>query len=229
MECICVPAEAATLSSSSCSTARRFPWRGIVAFFSLLQREMAVLTKERQSQKEEPAISSVTAAVKTLAPARPIKSLPSTSILFLDRNNPDNFSTRFQEDFQPFPLKKVKPFRPSLSANVDHKDVRHINEILTEAKDSYHYHPLPKLTRLPRWTTLYTNFKMQTDPTEVGFLTTQSQAFCPKPFHPPAPCFWPSQSFKVQQVEAPPESTNKSSFTPHQSSAVVKASAKHLG
>ncbi|XP_029001813.1 uncharacterized protein LOC114853070 isoform X2 [Betta splendens] len=167
-------------------------------------------------------------AVKTLVPARPVKSVLSTNILFLDGNNPDDFSTCFQEDFQHFSCKKVKPFCPSFPARVDHKDVRHINEKLTEAMDSYRHHPLPMMTRVPRWAMLHTNIKMEADPTEAGFLTTQSQAFCPKPSQPPTTRFRPSQSFKVQQVEPLPESTNKSSFPPHQSSAVVKVAAKHL-
>lgn len=172
----------------------------------------------------------MTAVVKTLLPARPVKSFLSTNIPFLDRNNPDEFSTRFQEDFQHLSFKKVNSIPQPTPAQVDHKDLRHIKEQLTEAKESYPHHPLPKRTRKPQWTTLYTSFKMQTDAEEVDFQTTQSQTFCPKPFHPPATLMRPLQSIKnIQQEEKPPESTNKSTFTPHQSSPVVKATAKHLG
>lgn len=172
----------------------------------------------------------MTAVVKTLLPARPVKSFLSTNIPFLDRNNPDEFSTRFQEDFPAFPYNKTKPVRQLTPAQVDHKDLRRIKEQLTEAMVSYHRHPLPNKTNKPRWTTLYTNFKMQTDPREIAFLTTQSQNFCPKPLQPPPLPIRPLESIKkLQQVEKLPESTNKSTFTPHQSFPAVKATSKRLG
>lgn len=174
----------------------------------------------------------MTALVKTLIPARPVGKdfLLSTNIPFLDRNHPDAFSTRFQEDFQPFSSRKAEPVRQAVAAEVDHKDLKHIKEYLTEGMASYQRHPLPQMTRTPRWTTLYTNFKMQTDPGEAGFLTTQSQNFRPQPFQPPPTAIRQTPATKkIQQVEKTPESINKASFTPHQRSPVVKASAKHLG
>lgn len=172
-------------------------------------------------------LPNMTAVVKTLVPARPVNSFLSTNIHFSDRN-PDEFTTRFQEDFQPFSIKKVNPTPQPTPAQVHHKDLRHIKEQLTEAKESYPPHALPKITHKKQWTTLYTSFKMQTDPMEVDFQTTQSQSFCQKPFHPPANLIRPLQSIKNTK-EALPESTNKSTFTPHQSSPVGKATVKHLG
>lgn len=174
----------------------------------------------------------MTAVVKTLIQARPVgkEVLLSTNIPFLDRNNPDAFSTRFKEDFQPFSSKKVEPVCPPAPAQVDHKDLRHNKEYLTEAMVSYHPHPLPRMTRTPRWTTLCTNFKMQTDPGEAAFLTTQSQKFRPQPFQPPPTPIRQTEAIKkIQQVEKLPESTNKASFTPHCGSPVIKATVKHLG
>lgn len=230
MACICVPAGAATVSSS-CSIAQRFPWRGIVAFFTCCREDKMLSWPKSNSNLERTLVlSNMTAVVKTLVPAKSRKSFLSTNIPFLDRNNTDEFSTRFQEDFQPFSFKKVNSFPQPTPAQVDHKDLRHIKEQLTEVMESYPHHPLPKITRKKRWTTLYNSFKMQTDPAEVDFQTTQSQTFCPKPFQPPATLMRPLQSFKnIQQEETPPESTNKSTFTPHQRSPVAKATAKHLG
>ncbi len=171
----------------------------------------------------------MTAVVKTLIQARP-EFLLSTNIPFLDRNNPDAFSTRFKEDFQPFYSKKAEPVSQPAPAQVDHKDLRHIKEYLTEAMVSYHPHPLSQMTRTPRWPTLCTNFKMQADPREVAFLTTQSEKFRPEPFQPPPTPIRQTEAIKkIQQVEKLPESTNKASFAPHRGSPAVKASAKHLG
>ncbi|XP_028443958.1 uncharacterized protein LOC114561975 isoform X2 [Perca flavescens] len=173
----------------------------------------------------------MTAVVKTLSQARPVgKDFHlSTNIPFLDRNNPDAFSTCSQKDFQPLSSKKAEPFRPPTKAQLDHKDLRHIKEYLTEAMVSYHRHPLLQITRTPRWTTLHTNFKMQTDPGEVAFLTTQSQNFQPQPFQPPPTLIRHTKvNKKTQHVEKLPESTNKASFTLHRRCPVVKATAKHL-
>lgn len=175
---------------------------------------------------------SMTAVVKTLIPARPAgkEFFLSTNIPFLDRNNPDAFSTRFQEDFQYVSSKKAEPACQLAPAQVDHKDLRYIKEYLTEAMVSYRRHPLPQMTRTPRWPSLFTNFKMQTDPEEVAFLTTQSQQYQPQPFQPrPTPIRQTLATKKIQQVEKPLESTNKASFTPHNSFPVVKATVKHLG
>ncbi|XP_037626106.1 uncharacterized protein LOC119488471 [Sebastes umbrosus] len=112
---------------------------------------------------------------------------------------------------------------------VDHKDLRHIKEYLTEAKASYPCHSLPEITRTPCWTKFYTNFKMQTDPGEVAFLTTQAQTYQPWPFQPrPTPIRHPEAAKMIQHVGKLPESTNKASFTPHRHCPVVKATAKHL-
>ncbi|KAK2908049.1 hypothetical protein Q8A73_009122 [Channa argus] len=169
----------------------------------------------------------MTAVVKTLTPARPVKSFLSTNIPFLDRNNQDAFSTHFQDDFKPLSIKKARPFCPSTPAQVINKDLRYKKEHLTETMESYHLHPLPKITRTPRWSLLYTNFKMQTDPSEATFLTTQSQNFCPKAFQPPSTLMRPPQSIKIQQVEKLPESTTKATFTPHVGYPIAKAKAKH--
>ncbi|KAL7397247.1 hypothetical protein ABVT39_019155 [Epinephelus coioides] len=173
----------------------------------------------------------MTAMVKTLIQARPVGKdfLLSTNIPFLDRNNPDAFTKHFQEDFQPFSSKKQEVVPPPIPAQVDHKDLRHIKEYLTEARVSYHCHPLPQITRTPPLTALHTNFKMQTDPGEVTFLTTQSQKFQPWPFqHPPTPIRHTETTKKIQHVETLPESTSKASFTPHHHCPVVKAASKHL-
>ncbi|XP_073332591.1 uncharacterized protein [Pagrus major] len=172
----------------------------------------------------------MTAAVKNLVKARPADKefLLSTNIPFLD-SNPDAFSTRFQEDFKPSPNKKTVSFSLPSLAQVDHKDVRYIKEYLTEAMVSYKRHPLPQITHIPRWTTLCTNFKMQTDNREVAFLTTHSQKFQPLPFLARrAPIRKALAIKKIQQVEKTPESTNQASFTPQHGSPVVKATVKHL-
>ncbi|XP_040895693.1 uncharacterized protein LOC121183007 [Toxotes jaculatrix] len=171
----------------------------------------------------------MTAVVKTLIPAHPVEFLLSTNIPFLDRNNPDAYSTRFREDFQPCSFKKAEPVHQPIPAQVDHKDLRHIKECLTETMVSYHHHPLPQITRTPQWTKLYTNFKMQTDPREVTFLTTQSQNFKPQHFQaPPTPFRLTEAIKKIQQVEKFPDSTSKATFTPHYGVPVVKATVKHL-
>lgn len=175
-------------------------------------------------------VSNMTAVVKTLIPAHPVEFLLSTNIPLRDKHNPDAHSTRFWEDFQPCSSKKVEMVRQLTTAQVDQKDLRHIKDYLTEARVSYHRHPLPQMTRTPRWSTLCTNFKMQTDPREVAFLTTQSQEFRIQHFQaPPAP-IRPTQAIKkIQQMEEPPESTNKATYTPHYGSPNVKATVKHLG
>ncbi|XP_034737111.1 uncharacterized protein LOC117950303 [Etheostoma cragini] len=174
----------------------------------------------------------MTAVVKTLSLNRPVgKDFHlSTNIPFLDRNNPDAFSTCSQKDFQPFSSKKAEPFRPPAQAQLDHKDLRYIKEYLTEAMVSYQRQPMLQITRTPRWTTLYTNFKMQTDPGEVSFLTTQSQNFPPRAFQPPPTLIRHTKaSKKTQHLEKLPESTSKASFISHRRRCpVVKATAKHL-
>ncbi|XP_045906368.1 uncharacterized protein si:dkey-13m1.5 isoform X1 [Micropterus dolomieu] len=173
----------------------------------------------------------MTSVVKTLIQTRPVgkEFFLTTNIPFLERHNPDAFSTSFQEDFQPLSLSKTEPAHQPHQAQVDHKDLRHIKEFLTEVMVSYQRHPLPQMTRTPRWTKLHTNLKMQTDPGEVTFLTTQSQAFQPQPFqHRPTPIRQTLGIKKIQQVGKIPESVNKVSFTPHHGSPVVKAMAKHL-
>ncbi|XP_044056382.1 uncharacterized protein si:dkey-13m1.5 [Siniperca chuatsi] len=173
----------------------------------------------------------MTAVVKTLIQAHPVgKEFPlSTNIPFMDRNNPDAFSTCFREDFKTFSSKKAEPAHQPTPAQMDHKDLRHIKEYLTEAMVSYQHLPLPQMTRTPRCTKLYTNFKMQTDPGEVALLTTQSKKFWPQPFqHPPTPIQQTLAIKQIQQVDKIPESTNKASFIPHHGSHVVKATAKHL-
>ncbi|XP_026179263.1 uncharacterized protein LOC117152616 [Mastacembelus armatus] len=169
------------------------------------------------------------AGVKTLIPARPVEQLLSTNIPFLDRNNPDGYLTHFQKEFQPWPFCKAEPvYQPTLT-QVDQKKWRQKNLYLTEAMTSYHHHPLPQITRTPRWTKLYTNFKMQTDPKEVASLTTEFQNYKPHPFQPPPTLIRPPQGIKkIEQVEKHPESTNKATFTPHHVSPVIKATVKHL-
>lgn len=174
----------------------------------------------------------MTAVVKTLIPARleGKDALLSTHIPFLDRNNPKAFISSFQEDFQPLSSKKVDPVSQPTPAQVDHKDLRHIKEYLTEAMVSYQRPPLPQITRTPSWTRLYTNFKMQTDPGEVDFLTTQSQKFCPQPLQAPPTSIRPSLAIKkIQHMEKLPESIQKASFPAHHGSPLVKATVKHLG
>ena len=176
-------------------------------------------------------VSSMTAVVKTLIQARPVGKdrLLSSNIPFLERN-PDAFTTTFQDDFQRVSSKKAKPFSNSITAQVDHKDLRHNEKYQTEANVSYQRHPLPQMTRTPRWTKLYTNFKLQTDPEEVSFLTTQAQNFQPQPFQPPRTPIRHEEGIKGnQQVEKLPESTCRASFTPQHGSPVVKAKVKHLG
>ncbi|GAA6235333.1 uncharacterized protein LOC108896134 [Lates japonicus] len=173
----------------------------------------------------------MTALVKTLIPACPVEYLVFTNIPFLDKNNPDVYSTRFKEDFQPCSSKKVEPVPPAITAQVDHRDLRHIKEYLSEATASYHRHPLPQITRTPRWAKLCTNFKMQTDPGEAAssFLTTQSQKFQPQPFQaPPTPFRLTEAIKKIEQEEKFPESTNKATFTLHHGSPVIKPTVKHL-
>lgn len=172
----------------------------------------------------------MTAEVKTMIQARPVgkEFLRSTNIPFLD-SSPDAFSTCFREDFQPFPSKKAEPSQPT-QAQVDHTELRHIEEYLTEAMLSYQRHPLPQVTHTPRWTMLSTNFKMHTDTREVAFLTTHSQKFQPQPFQPPpAPIRQTLDIKKIQHEEKLPESTSKASFIPHRGCPVVKATVKHLG
>lgn len=100
----------------------------------------------------------MTAVVKTQIQPHPVgkEVVLSSNIPFLDRN-PDAFSTRFQEDFQPLSTKKAEDVRRPTPAQVDHKDLRYIKEYLTEAMDSYQRHPLPQMTRTQHWTTLCTN------------------------------------------------------------------------
>ncbi|CAK6972187.1 uncharacterized protein LOC122989106 isoform X1 [Scomber scombrus] len=173
----------------------------------------------------------MTAVVKTLIPARPVgkDSFLSTNIPFLDRNNPKAFSTSFKEHFQPVCSKKADPVSHPSPAQVDHKDLRYIKEYLTEAMVSYQRHPLPQITRTPSWAKLYTNFKMQRDHGEVGFLTTQSQTFQPRPFQPPSASIQPSLAIKtMQQVEQFPESIQKDSYPPKNGSPPIKPTVKHL-
>lgn len=174
---------------------------------------------------------NMTAVVKNLIRARPADKefLLSTNIPFLD-GNPDAFSTRFQEDFQPSSPKKIVSFSLPTPAQVDHKDVRYIKEYLTDALVSYKRHPLPQITRIPRWPALCTNFKMQTDNRKDTFLTTQSQKFQPQPFQARRAPIQPVLAIKkIQQVEWTAESTSQASFTPQHVSPVVKATVKHLG
>lgn len=174
----------------------------------------------------------MSAVVKTLIQGRPVGKdfFLSSNIPFLDRDRPDAFSTRFQEEYRPFTSKKAEPFSPPTAAQVDHKDLRHIKEYRTDAKESYHAHKMPQITRIPAWTMLQTNFKMQTDPGEEAFLTTQSQQFCHQPFQPPPSPIRQIETPKaIQHAEKLPESTNQASYTPHNCCPVLKASAKHLG
>eukprot|EP00064_Thunnus_orientalis_P007831 superscaffoldBa00000892_g7853 len=165
----------------------------------------------------------MTAMVETLIPARPVH-IPA-----LDRHNPKPFSTSFQEDFQPVFSKKVDPVSEPIPADVDHKDLRHNKEYLTEVKASYQRHPLPQIARAPCRTRFYTNFKMQTDPGEIDYLTTTSQKFRPQPFQPPPTSIRPSLAIKkIQQVEKLPESIQKASFPPQHGSPLIKATVKHL-
>ncbi|XP_033936366.1 uncharacterized protein [Pseudochaenichthys georgianus] len=173
----------------------------------------------------------MSAVVKTLIQGRPVGKdfFLSSNIPFLDRDRPDAFSTRFQEEYRPFTSKKAEPFSPPTAAQVDHKDLRHIKEYRTDAKESYHAHKMPQITRIPAWTMLQTNFKMQTDPGEEAFLTTQSQQFCHQPFQPPPSPIRQIETPKaIQHAEKLPESTNQASYTPHNCCPVLKASAKHL-
>lgn len=177
-------------------------------------------------------VSNMTAVVKTLIPARPVgkDSYLSTNIPFLGGKNPKAFSTSFKEHFQPVCSKKADPVSHPSPAQVDHKDLRYIKEYLTEAMVSYPRHPLPEITRTPSWAKLYTNFKMQRDHGEVGFLTTQSQTFQPRPFQPPSASIQPSLAIKTtQQVEQFPESIQKDSYPPKQGSPPIKPTVKHLG
>ncbi|XP_044217720.1 uncharacterized protein LOC122989106 isoform X1 [Thunnus albacares] len=168
-------------------------------------------------------VSNMTAMVETLIPARPVH-IPA-----LDRHNPKPFSTSFQEDFQPVFSKKVDPVSEPIPADVDHKDLRHNKEYLTEVKASYQRHPLPQITRAPCRTRFCTNFKMQTDPGEIDYLTTTSQKFRPQPFQPPPTSIRPSLAIKkIQQVEKLPESIQKASFPPQHGSPLIKATVKHL-
>uniref|UniRef100_A0A3B4U4D7 Si:dkey-13m1.5 n=1 Tax=Seriola dumerili TaxID=41447 RepID=A0A3B4U4D7_SERDU len=133
------------------------------------------------------------------------------------------------EDFKPCSSKKAEPVPQPMPAQVDHKDLRHVKEYKTEAMVSYHPHSLPQITRTPRWTKLCTNFKMQTDPKEVTFLTTHSEKLQPQPFQaPPTPIRQSEAIKKIQQVEKLPKSTYKATFNPHRGSPVVKPTVKHL-
>ncbi|XP_071342818.1 uncharacterized protein [Trachinotus anak] len=171
----------------------------------------------------------MTAVVKTLVPACPSEFLPSTKLPFVDKDNPDGYSTTFKEDFKPCSFKKAEPVYKPTPAQVHHRDLKHIKEYLTEPMVSYHRHPLPQTASIPRWTALLTNFKMQTDPREVTFPTIQSQKLQPQPFQaPPAPIRQTQAIKRIQQVEKTPESTNKATFTPHRGSPVVKPTVKHL-
>lgn len=168
------------------------------------------------------------AVVKTLIPAGPAEFLPSTIMLFLDKDNSDVYSTQFQEDREPRSSQKAEPVRQPTPAQVDHKDLRHIKEYLTEVKVSYQRHPLPQMTRTLRWTMLCTNFKMPTDPGKVTLITTQSQNF--QPFQVPPTPIRPQQAIKnIQRKKKLPESTNKATFTAHRGLSIVKAAVKHLG
>ncbi|XP_051233428.1 uncharacterized protein si:dkey-13m1.5 [Dicentrarchus labrax] len=171
----------------------------------------------------------MTALVKTLVQARPVgKNRLSTNIPFPD-NNPDVYSTSFQEDFQPFTSKKAEPFSLPTHVEVDHKDLRYFKDYLTEAMVSYQRHPLPQIHCTPHWNALRTNFKMQTDPGEDHFLTTQSQKFPHHPFQPlRTPIRQPLAAKKIQQLEKLQESTTRASFTLHRGSPVVKVKVKHL-
>ncbi|XP_023133972.2 uncharacterized protein si:ch211-198o12.4 [Amphiprion ocellaris] len=170
----------------------------------------------------------MTAVVKTLIPARPVGKELLSNIPFLDTNNPDVYSTRFQEDFQHFNSKKAEPLCQPSPAQVIHNNLKH-KEYLTEVKMSYQYHPLKPTTCIPKWTTLLTNFKMQTDPKEVTFLSTQSQQYQPHPFQPPAAPIRPTLVTKnIQQEQTLSESTTQAAFIRHHSSPLVKATVKHL-
>ena len=98
-------------------------------------------------------VNNITAVIKKklLIPARPIGKdfLLFTHIPFLDRNNPDSFSTRFQEYLS---SKKAKPFRASNPALVDHKDLSYIKEYLQRRWCIVtHCHRSPvRLTTTPR-------------------------------------------------------------------------------
>lgn len=175
-------------------------------------------------------MASLMASVKTIIQVRPVdKGCVRSNIPFLN-SDPDAFSTRHQEDFKPFSIKRTKPFSEPMPAEVDHKDLKYINENLTEMMTSYQPYVVPKVTYIPRWTMLKTNFKMHADPGQIDFLTTHSRELRPRPFQlPPLPFRLLSGYKKPEHVEKLPESSYQASFIPHRGSPVVKATAKHLG
>lgn len=169
------------------------------------------------------------ASVKTII--RPVdKGCLRSNIPFLN-SDPDAFSTHHQEDFKPFSIERTKPFSEPMAAEVDHKDLKYINENLTEMMTSYQPYTVPPVTCVPRWIKLKTNFKMHADPGHIAFLTTQTQDdLRPRPFQLPPLPFRPSSGYKKpEQVEKLPESSCQASFIPHHVSPVVKATTEHLG
>ncbi|XP_072244886.1 uncharacterized protein [Leuresthes tenuis] len=190
---------------------------------------MASLTEELQRYKEDTGGINMSAVVKTLTAAHPIGKDPlQSNIPFLDRNYPDAYTTHYQANFQRLYTQRAKCYRSSIPAQMDHKDPRQIEDFLTEAMVSYQHHPLPHITRIPRWAKLATNFKIQTDPQEVVDFTTEAQKLRPHAFQPPStPCRPKLGIKKIEQVEKLPESTNHATFIPHHCSSLVKATVKH--
>ncbi|CAB1420340.1 unnamed protein product [Pleuronectes platessa] len=126
----------------------------------------------------------MTALVETQSPAHPVEFLLPTNISDHSHAN----STQFQDDLRPWSSTRAEGVRKPTPAQVDHKDLRHIKEYVTEAMASYQCHPLPEMIRTPQMTRLPTNFEMQADPEGDAFLTTYSQKFQAWPFQvPPTP------------------------------------------
>ena len=190
------------------------------------RRRWLASPKSHLNVRKTPVESNMTAVVETQSPARTVEFLLPTNISDYSHAN----STQFQDDFLPWSSTRADRVRKPTPAQVDHKDLRHVKEYVTEAMASYQCHPLPQMTRTPQRTRLRTNFEMQTDPEADAFLSTYSQKFQAWPFQVPPSPIRPTQAVKNNQhVEKLPESTNRSTFTPHHSPSIVKATAKHLG
>ena len=140
------------------------------------------------------------------------------------------FKTTVQEDFHSFatlPKRCAIPRPPP--AQVEHKDLAHIREYVSEAVDSYPHHPRREPSRTPAWRKLCTNFKMHSDPKQVNYLTTQADGFKPQ-LSTPVRITRPVMTMtKTQLKEKLPETTYKSTFPPYNVSAIVKAPVTHLG
>lgn len=157
----------------------------------------------------------------------------SSHIPFKDYGNygsHQTFKTTVEEDFHSFatlPKRCAIPRPPP--AQVEHKDLAHIREYVTDAVDSYPHHHRRVLIRSPAWNKLCTNFKMHSDPKQVNYLTTHADGFKPQ-LSTLMRITRPVMTMtKTQLKEKLPETTHKATFPPYNVSAIVKAPVKHLG